>query len=457
MSYQNVIASLKRLGQQFELEKLRLYLYSFGWLLLERGLSLILGVVVTVWLARYLQPNDFGLYSYSISFVALFGFLSYLGLDGIVTRDLVRQPQDHKQLLGTVFVLRLAGSLVAIGLIIVAAFLFVQDSNARWLIIIVSASLLFDSFNVVDFWFQARVENKYSAIARSSSTILGGLIYIGLIMANASLAAFGAAFVLQQASKAVALWLVYRYKGHQIVTWQYSGLAARKLLSQSWPLILSSAGSLIYLKVDQIMLGNMVGAAEVGIYSVAVKLSEVWYVIPALAATSIFPAIVRSKLLATDLYQARLQRAYSSLAWLGIGIAILISLSASFLITLLYGEAYNEASLILTIHIWTCPIMFMGPILSKWLIVEDLLIFSLTRHGLGAIINIILNLVLIPSFGGAGAAAATLISYSTAVYFACFTDRRTQIAGKMMTRALFSPFLFVYKALRSRLSPTLNR
>lgn len=441
-------AKLRQLAQQWELNKLGAYLFSFGWLLLERGLNLVLSMVVAVWLARYLQPEAFGIYNYAISFVALFGFLSYLGLDGIVTRDLVKRPATHQQLLGTVFVLRLAGGLMAIGLIAAAAFLFIPDETSRWLVVIISASLLFDALNVVDFWFQSRVENKYSATARSFSIVLGSLIYLGLIAANAPLLAFGAAFVLQQGGRAAALWLVYRFRGYRLTTWKYNGALARSLLRQSWPLIISSAGSLIYLKIDQIMLGNLVGAAEVGIYSAAVKLSEVWYVIPALAATAIFPAIVHSKRSRANLYQDRLQRAYTSMAWLGIFIAILVSLTANFLILWLYSDAYSDAGLILAIHIWTCPIMFMGPILSKWLIVEDLLIFSLTRHGLGAIANIILNLILIPRFGGVGAAAATLISYGTAVYLACFTDSRTRIAGKMMTRALFAPLFFVRKALQ---------
>ncbi|MAT96914.1 MAG: O-unit flippase [Anaerolineaceae bacterium] len=441
-------AKIRQLAQQWELNKLWAYFFSFGWLLLERGLNLVLGMVVAIWLARYLQPEAFGIYNYAVSFVALFGFLSYLGLDGIVTRDLVKHPETHQRLLGTVFVLRLGGGLIAIGLIAAAAFLFISDVTSRWLIVIISASLLFDAFNVVDFWFQSRVENKFSAAARSVSIILGGLIYIGLIVAKASLTAFGVAFVLQQAGKAAALWLVYRYRGYRVTAWEYNGALARSLLRQSWPLIISSAGSLIYLKIDQIMLGNLVGAAEVGIYSAAVKLSEVWYVIPALAATAIFPAIVHSKGSMANLYQERLQRAYTSMAWLGIAIAIFVSLTANFLILWLYSDAYSEAGLILAIHIWTCPIMFMGPILSKWLIVEDLLIFSLTRHGLGAIANIILNLILIPQFGGVGAAVATLISYSTAVYLACFTDSRTRIAGKLMTRALFAPLFIVRNALR---------
>lgn len=452
MFYQRTVAKLKRLGQQFEIEKLRTYLANFGWLLLERGISLLLSVVVAVWLARYLQPDDFGLYSYAISFVGLFGFLSYLGLDGIVTRDLVKQPADHPQLMGTVFVLRLGGSVTAVVLILATVFLLVDASATRWLVMIVALGLFFDPFNVVDFWFQSRVENQYSAMARSGTAVLSSLVNMSLILLKAPLTAFAIAVVAEQGVRAAAFVLVYRRQGNRLVTWRFNGQMARTLLRQSWPLIISSAGSLIYLKVDQIMLGNMVGTAEVGVYSVAVRLSEVWYIIPALAATSIFPAIVRSKALAPAVYQQRLQRAYTTMAWAGMAIAIVISLSASWLINLLYGDAYQAAGSILAVHIWTCPIMFMGPILSKWLIVEDLLLFSLTRHGLGAVLNVVLNLFLIPAYGGLGAAVATLVSYSVAVYFACFTDPRTRIAGKMMTRALLRPFLFLYDGLTATLS-----
>jgi len=437
-------STVKRFRQQFEFEKLLTYLYSFGWLLLERGLSLILGMGVAIWLARYLGPTDFGLYSYALSFVGLFAFLSYLGLDGIVTRDLVKTPGYKQTILGTVFVLRLAGGVSAAGLIVAVVFLFNDDVIGRFLVIIVAISLLFDAFNAIDFWFQSRVQNKYSALARTAAVVVGSLIYVVLILLNAPVVAFAVAFVAQQGCKAAAMLITYRVRGYTILAWQYDKQLAGRFLRQSWPLIISSAGSLIYLKVDQIMLGNMVGASEVGIYSVAAKLSEIWYVLPGLAAISIFPALVRSKALAVEQYHNRLQRAYTTLAWSGIIIASIVSLSANFLIVLLYGQAYSGAGLILAIHIWTCPIMFMGPILSKWLIVEDLLIFSLTRHGLGAVVNVLLNLLLIPIYGGVGAAIATLLSYSTAVYLACFTDSRTRIAGRMMTKALFSPAILVY-------------
>jgi len=445
----SVTTKIKQISQKFEVQKLSMYASSFGWLLLERGVSIVLGMVIAVALARYLGPEDFGQYNYAISFVALFGFLSYLGLDGIVTRDLVHRPDLNKSILGTVFVLRLGGSIIGAFLVVGIITLLNDEIENRSLVILISTSLLFNAFAAIDFWFQSKVENKYTAIARTIAVVIGSVIYFILIAANAAVAAFAVAFVLLQGFKAIALIIAYYAHGNRITSWRYDNKLARSLLSKSWPLIIASAGSLIYLKVDQIMLGNMAGAAEVGTYSAAVKLSEVWYVLPTLVAISIFPAIVRSKALTSQQYQGRLQKAYTTLAWSGITVAIIMFLMSNFLIDFLYGEAYQDASTILMVHIWACPFMFMGPILSKWLIVEDLLIFSLIRHGLGAIINILLNILLIPVFGGVGAAIATVISYSVAVYFFCFINSKTRIAGKMMTKAFLAPCILGYNRMIS--------
>lgn len=412
-----------------------------GWLLGERAVVLGTGMLVGVWVARYLGPSDFGTYSYALSFVALFGFLPVFGLQGIVTRELVKTPESKEEILGTVLALRLAGALLGVAVIIAFIMLFPGDLYTRLMIGIIALSLPLDAFSVVDLWFQARTENKYSVLARSSAMLLGMLVKVILILFSAPLIAFAAAETLQYAFRASGFIVAYRWTGQQFQHWRRSWERARVLMGQAWPVVLSSAGALIYLKIDQVMLGSMAGSREVGIYAAAARLSEVWYVLPMAIATSIFPAIVRSRHSEDPLYHDRLQKAYSIMAWMAFAVAITVTLASGPAIRLLFGSDYAAASPILAVHIWTCPAVFMGAVLNKWLIAEDLLIFALTRHGLGAVVNVGMNLILIPSYGGMGAAIATLLSYSVAFYLACYTDRRTRPAGRMMTRALLSPLV----------------
>jgi PST family polysaccharide transporter len=418
-----------------------------GWLMAERVVNLVVNVGVAVWMARYLGPEQFGLLNYVTAFVALFAFLPYLGLDGLVTRHLVEEPERRHELLGTTFFLRLAAGAAATALVAVIAFARPgEDMRTRWMLVIIAAGMLFDAFTTVDFWFQSRVESRYAVQARTVAAIISAVVRVGLIVAKAPLVTFAVAATLQQAVQAVAMVMAYRGQGHSLADWKMAPERARTLLRRSWPLILSSAGSLIYFKIDQVMLGEMAGAREVGTYAVAARMSEVWYFIPTTIGASLLPMMVNSKRDGEETYRKRLQWMYSVMAWMGIALAVVVSLTAAPVMDFLYGARYAGADRILQIHIWSCPGMFMGAILSRWLVVEDLLTFSLTRNLVGAVVNVVLNIFLIPRYGAVGASFATFVSYTAATYLACFTDRRTWPAGLMMTRALLAP-------LRLRLRP----
>jgi O-antigen/teichoic acid export membrane protein len=221
---------------------------------------------------------------------------------------------------------------------------------------------------------------------------------------------------------------------------------AKDLLSQSWIIILSGFLALVNLKVDQIMLRWMSGAAEVGIYSVAVTFSEVWYFIPAAIAMSVFPRLIELKKSQPSIYDKRLQQ----ICDLFFALAFLVALSMTFvagpLIPFLYTNAYAGASAILVIHIWSGIFIFMRALFSKWMFIEDALMFSLVSHGFGAIVNVLLNIILIPKFGGQGAALATLFSYAASSYFALFFYAKTRPLALIMSKSLILPFrLIIYR------------
>jgi O-antigen/teichoic acid export membrane protein len=430
-------------GTQLLPPELRRIVSNMGWLMGERITQMALGMFVTVWMARYLGPESFGQLSYAMALVALLGFLSYLGLDAIVTRRLVLEPDQRDRLLGTTVVLRLLGGLCASVSLIIFAFLRPGGAESRWLIVVLAIGSAFDAFDAVDLWFQSRVRSKVSVTVRTVSLVGGAAARIGLILSGAPLIAFAAATAGQQVLKALLFIVAYVRDDGSPARWRPSAPLSRELLSQSWPLILSSAGALVYLKIDQVMLKEMVGPAEVGIYAVAARVSEVWYFLPLIVASSMFPSMVKTRETDPEAYRRRAGQAFAWVAWLAFGIATLVSLLAEPVIALLYGDQYRSAAPILVVHVWACPAVFMGAVLSKWLVAEGLLIFSLTRHGLGAVVNVVLNLLLIPFFGGLGAAIATLISYTVSSWLACYTDRRTRPAAHMMTAAVLSPFRLV--------------
>jgi O-antigen/teichoic acid export membrane protein len=217
------------------------------------------------------------------------------------------------------------------------------------------------------------------------------------------------------------------YKYHEnIIRWRFSLSVMKKLLQDSWPLILSSMMILLYMRVDQFMIGELLGDAEVGIYSSAIRLTEVWYFIPTAIVSSVFPSIIDAKRRDESLYNYRLQQLYTTMTWIGIAIALPMTFLSDFVIKLLYGDEFAGAGAVLSISIWCGIFVFQGIARGYWLLTENLQKYSLIYIGGACVLNIVLNLFLIPMLHSVGAAIATTISYGCSVIFFPLFIRQTK-------------------------------
>jgi len=418
-----------------------------SWVLFERIIQLGIGLLVNILVARYLGPEKYGILSYAFSLIAFLGTFAYLGLSGLVVRDIVRFPDEKNMLLGTTFSLKFAGSFFAF-LMAIGLALFTHDigGNEFWILLIIGLSLFARPFQTIDFWFQSQIQSKYTVLANLTAYVFGAALKTLLVFLSASVIAFACASSLQVILASILLIIIYRYKGFSIFQWQFQISKAKDLLSQSWIIILSGFLALVNEKVDQIMLRWMSGAADVGIYSVAVTFSEVWYFIPTTIAMSVFPKLIDLKKSQASIYNKRLQQVCDVLFTLAFLVALAMSFVAGPLIPFLYTDAYSGASAILIIHVWAGIFIFMRALFSKWILIEDALIFSLISHGAGAAVNVFLNLVLIPRYGGQGAAFATLFSYAAASYFALFFSLKTKPLALIMSKSLVLPLrLIIYR------------
>ena len=270
-------------------------LANTGWMTLEKVMRLGLGLVVSVFMARYLGPRDFGILSYAFSVTGFLGTFAYLGLSGIVVRDIVKHPDETGSLMGSVFALKMIGALLGYGVIVSLALLGHPSSVESWVLIITGALLLFQPMEIIDLWFQSRTESKYPVFGKGLAFLLASAGKITLVFVGASVLAFAAVTLTEFVLAFFLLLATYVYKGQSIRAWKFQGSKMLGLLRQSWILILSGFLGLVYLKIDQIMLRWMVGAEEVGIYSVAVRFSEAWYFIPSVIAVSVFPTLVEAR------------------------------------------------------------------------------------------------------------------------------------------------------------------
>ena len=423
-----------RLESRQNLQKI---LTNTVWLFADRILRMGFGLVVGVWVARYLGPEQFGLFSYVLAFVALFGVFATLGLDDIVVRDIVRNPSDKDEILGATFSLKLLGGLVGI-LLTTAGILLLRpnDRLTHSMVAIIASGLIFQSFDTISFWFQSQVQIKYVVYAKNGAFILIALAKVGLILSHASLIAFAWAALAEIILGAVGLTLAYGANGHIVRAWRGSIARARSLLTDSWPLILAGLAIVVYMKIDQIMLGEMLGNQAVGLYSAATRISEIWYFIPVAIVSSASPSIVEAKAISDSLYYQKVDKLFRLMAVLAFSIVIPMTFFSGHIIDLLYGPEFAGAGSVLAIHIWAAVFVFLGVAQGPWTVNEGLMKLSLQRTVIGAVANVVLNLLLIPRIGVVGAAISTLIAQALSSCILNRFDRRTRRIFTLQMRAL---------------------
>jgi len=414
------------------------YFKNTSWLFAEKILRMVVGLFVGIWVARYLGPDRFGLLSYAQSFVGLFVVIAGLGLDGIVVREMVKLPEKEQKILSTVFILKLIGALFTLLILAAAVMLTSNDNYTNMLIFIIASAVVFKSFNIIDLYFQARVLSKYVVFANMFSLLLSSLLKICLIWMKAPLEAF--AWVILFDSIVLALGYLYWFvKVQKRIFLRYKGFdrkLAGYLLRESWPLILSGMVISIYMKIDQVMIKEMLDSEAVGQYAAAVRLSEAWYFIPMVISSSLFPAIINAKKISKELYYKRLQTLYDLMVWMAIFIALPMTFFSDWMMNFLYGSLYSESGKVLMIHIWAGIFVALGVVRAKWILTENLQRYVLGYLLVGLLVNIILNYYLIQYVGLKGVAFATLLAQGIGTLIMPYFIKNTRISFYMMLSSL---------------------
>lgn len=386
----------------------RRYFANTSWIFAEQILRMIAGLFVGIWVARYLGPAQFGLFSYAVAFAALFSSFAKLGLDSIIVRDLVREPNQRDLYLGTAFWLKLFGALAMLGVIGIAMQMTSSDATTKLYIFIIASGAIFQSFEVVDFYFQSRVLSKYVSICKISQLILSSLLKLYFVAINADLFWFVLVSLIDQASLAVALGFAYSKQKVGVFYFQFDRGVAKELLTSAKPLIISGIMVSIYSSIDRVIVKEVLGAEEVGLYVAATALTGAFNFMPMLIANSLFPAILNAKQQSENVYNRRLSLLYKYILSAGLFVCVFVSVFAVPIISLLYGHQYATSAGVLRIYIWNfLPICFSA-IFGKWLLSENLQ-YLIPRFTLMAmVVNIVGCLVLIPFWSIYGAALAAL-------------------------------------------------
>ncbi|MCD6197931.1 MAG: flippase [Deltaproteobacteria bacterium] len=419
------------------------YFVNTSWLMGHRVLSMVVALFVGVYVARYLGPERFGLLSYAGSFVGLFTALATLGLDGIMVRELVKTPERRDELLGTAFWLK-AGGAILMWIGIAAAVPFTHnDTQTNILIVIIAFAIIFQAFNVIDFNYQAEVKSKYVVYAQLVQLVVSSTIKLILIWISAPLVYFACVFLLDAVVHSVGLTAMYLKNTGKVWHWKWRWETAKELLRDSWPLILSGMVISVYMKIDQVMIKEMLDAKQVGLYAAAVRLSEAWYFVPMAITSSVFPAIINAKKQSEAFYYQRLQQLYDLMVWLAVAIALPTTFLAPWVIRVLYGDAFSPAAGVLSIHIWAGVFVFLGVANGRWIIAENLQYIATIRSTAGAMVNVVLNILLIPNYGINGAAIATFFSVFVASHIAFSFINKARKVFVMQNKSFLRPVLWM--------------
>lgn len=392
------------------------YAFNTAWLLVEKVLRLISAFFLGIWVARYLGPDKYGIYSFSLSFSILLGALSSLGIDNLIVKNIAIDLSSESDVVGSSLVLRSGGLILSLGIVLVLRQMgFLTNETYSCVLLFVIGTSTLNVSRAFEFYFQAKVISKYSVISNVVAVIVSIAVKLVLLYYKASIDWFVYSYIFE----VVIIACFYYYFYGQVLkkNLSYSKLMMKKLLIDGWPLLLSSVGVFLYLKIDQLMLKLLLSNNAVGQYAAAARISEAWYFIPALICNSLFPAILKVRERSRSEYNKRLSELYSLLIFGGGVVAVFGVLLGKKLMLSLYGNEFSFASEILGVHIWTGIFISMTYVKGKWIMAEGFYKTQMYVTVLGAIMNVVLNFLLIPAYQGIGAAIATLITQFVIAYF----------------------------------------
>ena len=394
-----------------------------SWIIICRVIQALLALIISMITARYLGPSNYGLLNYIMSIVAFVLPVMKLGITSILVQEFISEPEKEGETLGTSLVLCFISAIVCI----IGVNLFVRLSNAgEYDTIIVcalySSILIFQVFEMINYWFQAKLLAKYSSIVALIAYVIVSIYKIYLLITQKNIYWFSVANTLDYLFIAVGLLYIYKQKSTQKLC--FNTEKAMKLLSTSKYYIISDLMVVIFAQTDRVMLKAMINNEATGYYSAAITCAGMSQFVFAAIIDSMRPTIFEKKKTSEEMYMLNLVRLFSIITYLSLAQSVVMTLLAPIIIQLLYGVQYLESVSALQIVVWYTTFSYLGSARNIWILAEGKQKYLWKINLFGAFVNVILNALLIPFIGVNGAALASLI---------------TQFLTNIVTGYIFSP------------------
>ena len=378
-------------------------------MLLEKLIKMAAQLGTMVLLARFLGAEGMGNLMYCYAIASIFIFLNNFGLNSLMIKWLSEDPSGIRNCLTQTLLIRLVAALACVILTNLVGLLMVDD-NSRMLLLVISLYHLVMPVSVVEWYFQSIGRASLSAYGLITGSIVGFVIRATALYLGADILWLGAAYTVELISVVLIYSLIWKYKGISLESGN-SNLRIGQMINQSLPLLLSGAVIMLYMRIDQLMLGYMVGDKEVGIYSAALRLSEAWYFVGLTILGVYFPKFLQvRKEYGENLYLQNIVKIGRFVVWGAFFLAIVTTLLSDWIIQIFYGNDFVESAEVLVVSIWAVIFVYMGTISSQMFVANGQQMLQLYRSIFALLINVVLNYLLIPLYGACGAAIALLVA-----------------------------------------------
>ncbi|MTJ82232.1 MAG: flippase [Telmatospirillum sp.] len=385
---------------------------NVSWTSFEQMLRIGLSFLVTVQVINALGPERFGLYSYVISVVGILAPLTAFGLEQVVIRRLVERPADSARLLGTTFVIRMVCGVVAFLAALVVILVLDGGNGLRLrLTAVAGVMLLLQATDTVAFFFKAIMGAKHIALSRLAGLLSASGVTVVLLVTGGGVGSFLWMRALEAGVTGIALMLAYRWWGGKSTSWRFDGRECGRLLSAGFPLFIASFAVMVYMRVPQLMLGQLSTEEQLGYYGVAVRLAEVLNFVPVAIVTAFYPALVDCRARSPEAFRRKIQGLYNLMAAIGYVVAIGATVVAPLGFRILFGHRYDAALPMFNRLVWGMLFVCLGVAMNAMLTVIGRNWISAAATVAGMVVNVGLNFWLIPRLGAVGAAWAALASY----------------------------------------------
>lgn len=433
----------------------RLVLTNSLWIIAEKGLRFLLGILVIGLVARHLGTELFGQLNFALAVLAVSVVVASIGMNRIVTRDVVGATAsvlERSEIVSTAFFLRLFVAIFILTILFLYGYLLSDQSIT--LILLVFASIIFNPFDTIDLHQQGLAKVKSVAIIRSGVFLFSSLSKIFLVYVKVDAIWFFVFVFIEHALVALFLYSFIALKsGREFLSFKrFKRRRAGSILSESWPEVIAGLGGILFMRLDQIMLQFTVGAESVGVYSAAVRISEAWYFFPIAIISATFPKIIQLREGVAERYEDAMLILFSGLVAIALSAILFFAIFSDQIIALVFGPAFSESALILQLHCFTAIFILLGSASGSWLVAERKLILNLYRNLFGLFVNIILNLVLIRLYGAVGAALATLVSVFCAYYLFDLFSPKLKFMFRVKTMALITIGIFGFMRAKKYLA-----